>query len=493
MKQKTRKFTILHSNDMHGDFLAEVREGDGHLIGGLALLSGYLNKVRQEEENVIYVIAGDMVQGSLIDSEYKGVSTIEIMNFLSPDVVTLGNHELDYGLPHLLFLEKMANFPIVNANLYIKQYGKRLMRPYLIMNVTGYNILFIGVTTEKVMDTLASDHLIGTFVSIEDAAAEIGKICNAYKHDDIDLTVAVTHIGFESDIELAKILNPDWGVDMILGGHSHTLLDQPEIVNNILIAQAGVGTDQIGRFDIVVGDATNSIIDWKWELVPINNTTSEEDVSLKKFIHEYKKKVDAKYNSIITRFSEKLVHPEREKETTLGNMITDALADTSETEIILIGSGSIRGIELGPVVTLGDLKACYPYDDSLTRYSINGENLKRVFSHIMRLENRNGEGECFQVNSRVKAVYSDVESRLLSLTVDGIPVVDDQRYTITLQGYHFNNAKANLNISSDELLAMGNPKVVATSEYGVLEEWLRHHSNVTSKIEGRLVFVPVHL
>ena len=493
MKQKTKKFTILHSNDMHGDFLAEVREGDGHLIGGLALLSGYLNKVRKEEENVIYVIAGDMVQGSLIDSEYKGVSTIEIMNFLSPDVVTLGNHELDYGLPHLLFLEKMANFPIVNANLYIKQYGKRLMRPYLIMTVAGYNILFIGVTTEKVMDTLAGDQLIGTFVSIEDAAAEIGKICNAYKHDDIDLTVAVTHIGFESDVELAEMLNPDWGVDMILGGHSHTILEQPAVVNNILIAQAGVGTDQIGRFDIVVEDATNSIISWKWELVPINNTTSEEDLSLKKFIHEYKKKVDAKYNSIITRFSDKLLHPEREKETTLGNMIADVLADTSETEIILIGSGSIRGSELGPVVTLGDLKACYPYNDSLTRYCINGENLKRVFSHIMRTENRNGEGECFQVNSRVKAVYSDIESKLLSLNVDGLPVADDERYTITLQGYHFNNSKANLNISGEELLALGNPKVVATSESGVLEEWLRHHPNVTSKIEGRLVFIPEHL
>ena len=488
MKKKTKKFTILHSNDMHGDFLAEVREGDGHLIGGLALLSGYLNQVRQEEENVIYVIAGDMVQGSLIDSEYKGVSTIEIMNYLSPDVVTLGNHELDYGLPHLLFLEKMANFPIVNANLYIKEYGKRLMKPYLIMNVGGYNILFIGVTTEKVMDTLASDQLIGTFVSIEDAAEEIGKICNAYKHDDIDLTVAVTHIGFESDVELAKMLNPDWGVDMILGGHSHTILDQPAVVNNILIAQAGVGTDQVGRFDIVVEDATNAIIDWKWELVPINNMTSKEDISLKNFIHEYKEKVDAKYNSIVTRFSEKLVHPEREVETTLGNMIADALADTSQTDIILIGSGSIRGNELGPVVTLGDLKACYPYDDSLTRYSINGQYLRKVFSHFMRIENRNGEGECYQINSRVKAVYSDPESKLLSLTVDGIPVVDDKKYTITLQGYHFTNSKANLNISNDELLAMGSPKVVSTSDYGVLEEWLRHHSNVTSKIEGRIVF-----
>lgn len=488
MKKKTKKFTILHSNDMHGDFLAEVREGDGHLIGGLALLSGYLNQVREEEENVIYVIAGDMVQGSLIDSEYKGVSTIEIMNFLSPDVVTLGNHELDYGLPHLLFLEKMANFPIVNANLYIKQYGKRLMTPYLIMTVDSYNILFIGVTTEKVMDTLALDQLIGTFFSIEDAAEEVGKICNAYKHNDIDLTVAVTHIGYESDIELAKMLKPEWGVDMILGGHSHTILDQPALVNNILIAQAGVGTDQIGRFDIVVEDATNSIIELKWELIPIDNKTSKEDETLKKFIHSYKEKIDLKYNSIVTRFSEKLLHPVREEETTLGNLIADALADMSETEITLIGSGSIRGEELGPVVTLGDLLACFPYEDNLVKYYIKGSQLKKIFSHILRTENRNGEGECFQVNARVNAVYSDLSNRLLSLSIDKIPVIENQKYSLTLQGYHIANSQANLGITDYELVACQAPKVVSTSTCQILEEWLRNNSNVTRKIEGRILF-----
>ena len=77
----TKKFTILHSNDMHGDFLAEIGGKPGQTIGGLALLSAYINKVRTEEENVLYVISGDMVQGSLIDTEYKGISTIEIMNF----------------------------------------------------------------------------------------------------------------------------------------------------------------------------------------------------------------------------------------------------------------------------------------------------------------------------------------------------------------------------------------------------------------------------
>ena len=88
LKMKTKKFTILHSNDMHGDFLAEIKEGKKELIGGLALLSGYINKVRKEEENVLCVVAGDMLQGSLIDAEWKGLSTMEIMNWLAPDLVT---------------------------------------------------------------------------------------------------------------------------------------------------------------------------------------------------------------------------------------------------------------------------------------------------------------------------------------------------------------------------------------------------------------------
>lgn len=484
----TKKFTILHSNDMHGDFLAEVREGSGQLIGGLSLLSGYLNKVRAEEENVIYVISGDMVQGSLIDSEYKGISTIEIMNYLSPDVVTLGNHELDYGLPHLLFLEKMANFPIVNANLYIKKYGKRLMNPYVILNKAGFSILFTGIITEKVMDAISLDKLTGTFVSLEDAADEIGKICNAYKKNDIDLTIVLTHIGFESDLELAKMLMPEWGVDMIIGGHSHTILEQPEKVNDILVAQAGTGTDQIGRFDIVVDDDTNSIVEWKWQLVPINDNIAKPDTNLDMFIAAFKEEVDEKYNAIVTRFSERLFHPRREEETTLGNMIADALAETAETDVILVGAGSIRIKQLGPVVTLGGLKACFPYDDNLTKYTINGMQLKELFSYFMRIENRDGEGECYQVNSKVRAVYSDSTKKLVSLSVGGEPVIDGKKYTITLQGYHFANSKAYLNISNDELVALGYPKVITTSVYQILEEWLRNHPNETRKIEGRMVY-----
>jgi 5'-nucleotidase len=485
---KTKKFTILHSNDMHGDFLAEISGKEGDLIGGLALLSGYINKVREEEENVLYVISGDMVQGSLIDSEFKGISTIEIMNYLAPDVVSIGNHEFDYGLPHLLFLEKMANFPIVNANLYIKQYNKRLMQPYLILEKAGFHILFTGIITEKVMDSIKRDKLVGSFVSLEDASKEIGKITNAYKNDDIDLTILLTHIGFESDIELAELLKPEWGVDLIIGGHSHTILDEPHVTNNILISQAGVGTDQIGRYDIIVDDDTNSIIDYKWQLIPINDDLADPDIELQNYIESFKEVVDRKYNTIITKLAQKLTHPKREEETTLGNLIADSFAETAQCHVMMVGSGSIRSKELGPIVTLKDLLSCFPYDDALTRFEVSGDKLKKIFSYVMRTENRNSEGECYQVNNKVQAVYDDKYHNLASLKIGGIPVSDEDLYKICLQGYHVSNSDAYLNISNTELLELGKSKVVSTSAQEVLEEYLRDHQNLSRRIEGRLVY-----
>jgi len=486
---ETRQFTILHSNDMHGDFLAEVKAGSGHLIGGLALLSGYVNKVRREEKNVLYVIAGDMLQGSLIDSEYQGISTMEIMNYLAPDVVSLGNHEFDYGLPQLLFLEKMANFPIITANIYIKQYGKRLMKPYLILHVDGFDLMFIGILTEKVLDAVKKDKLVGSFISLEDAAHEVGIITDAYKNDDIDLTVLLTHIGYDSDLELAALLKPEWGVDMIVGGHSHTILQQPGQVNNILIAQAGVGTSQIGRFDITVDDDTNSIVEWKWQLIPIEEGIAEPDMQLKTYIDSFAEVIDRKYNSIICKFTDIMTHPRREIETSMGNLFADALAEVAECDVMLVGSGSIRSKELGPAVTLKDYRACFPFEDYLSRFIIKGAQLKRVFAHIMRPENRNSEGECYQVNGRICAVYNNAAHILISLSFNGSPVDDGQNYTIGLIGYHILNSAAFLNITNDELLANGPSKVVATSVPEVLEEYLKGHQNIGRKVEGRLTYL----
>ena len=169
-----KQLTILHSNDIHGDFL--TKEVDGKKKAGLSLLSGYIKEFRKTHENVIYAISGDMFRGSVIDSEYKGLSTIELMNYLSPDVVSLGNHEVDYGIAHLLFLEKCAKFPIINADLYIKLNNQRLFNPYKIVNINGIRVMFIGIITDEVLQQTKNEHLIGSFIDLWKAKEEIGVI-----------------------------------------------------------------------------------------------------------------------------------------------------------------------------------------------------------------------------------------------------------------------------------------------------------------------------
>ena len=203
LKQRhLKKLTILHSNDLHGDFLAE--EIDSELAGGVSMLSGYINKVRNEEDNVIYAIAGDMLRGSIIDSEYKGLSTIEVMNLLTPDVATIGNHEVDYGLEHLLFIEKCANFPIINANMYLTSNGTRLFRPYTIIKIDGIKILFIGVLTEDVVSATRQEELIGKLIDVRDAADEVRKVTDAYRTHDIDLTILLRFQDRSHRIEIIR-------------------------------------------------------------------------------------------------------------------------------------------------------------------------------------------------------------------------------------------------------------------------------------------------
>ncbi len=326
-------------------------------------------------------------------------------------------------------------------------------------------------------------------MTLEEASQAIGAICNAYKHDDIDLTIVLTHIGLESDIQLASMLDPEWGVDMIIGGHSHSVLDEPLRVNGILIAQAGVGTNQIGRFDITVDDDTNAIVDYSWRLVEIAEGIAEPDAEMLTMIEQYKTLVDEKYGAILCMFTRPLTHPKREVETELGNLFADILADNAECDVMLLGSGSIRSEQLGPAVTLGSLRACFPFDDKILRGTLTGAQLWRTFSHIMRPENRTGEGECYQVNRGIEAVYDDGARRLVSLKVRGQPLQEDQLYRVALQAYHYSNCAQYLGFPPEELSQAAGLKVVTTSAQQVLEEYLHTHQNLSAKVEGRLMYV----
>ncbi len=479
-----KKMTILHSNDLHGDFMAE--QIDEALIGGASMLSGYVNYVRQTENNVIYAIAGDMFRGSIIDSEYKGLSTIEIMNLLAPDIVTVGNHEIDYGIAHLLFIEKCAKFPIVNANLYVKSNGARLFAPCQIIERDGMKILFIGIITEEVMAQAKQDSLIGSFIDTEAAARAVGKICNAYRKTDIDFTILLTHIGHEEDKALAQMLDPEWGVDLIIGGHSHTFLDQPALVNGILVAQAGTGTDQIGRFDIMVDTDNNCVDSWEWKSIPIDDSHCPRDEQLEKVIEKYKKQTDEKYSKIITRFTRNLTHPQRNQETALGNLFADIFKESLGLDIMMLGSGSIRSYDLGPIVDLGGLSETFPYDDGVYMIKLTGAMFKKVAAYLLRDEAFLGHTEFYQFSEGVKIVYSMSQKAVTYVGFDGVPLEDDRILTVGLQQFHFSNLEAFLGIPFKEVEKLQKPRVVSTSCIDILVEYMDTHPLLDSKVIGRV-------
>lgn len=481
-----KKLTLLHSNDMHGDFLAE--KIDSKLVGGVARLAGYVNKVRAEEKNVLYCIAGDMFRGSVIDSEFKGVSTIEIMNLLGPDVATIGNHEVDYGIPHLLFLEKCANFPIINANFYIRTNHRRMFKSHYIAEVDGMKILFIGVITQDVLAHTRMEEYIGSFVDISEAAEEIGRICNAYNAIDIDFTILLTHIGFEEDKALAAILDPAWGVDVIIGGHSHTLPKEPAKVNDILIVQAGTGTDQIGRFDIMVDTDLNSVDSYTWYTVPINEDTCPRDEEMYNFIMHYKEMTDKKYNRIVTRFTHQLTHPSRTQETALGNLAADALCDSLGVDIAFMGSGSIRSEALGPIVHYADYCECFPYDEATYMIRVTGKQLERMIRRYLREDAFLGaHTEFYQLSHGLRVVWSRKLQDFRELSFEGKLLEPEKVYKVAISKYHFTNLKDFLDITLEEIEVNGGFKIVATSYREVIEEYFSSHQNLRSEVEGRLV------
>ena len=487
-EKRYKKLTLLHSNDMHGDFLAE--NVDEKLTGGVSMLSGYLTKCRNEDPNVIYAIAGDMFRGSVIDSEFHGLSTIEIINHLAPDVVTLGNHETDYGVAHLLFLEKMATFPIINANLYIKSNNTRLFNPYYIMEIDGMKILFIGILTEEVINQTKGENFIGSFIGIEDAAIEVGKICNAYNALDIDLTVLLTHIGFEEDKKLAKLLDPSWGVDIIIGGHSHTFLTEPAIVNDIVIVQAGTGTDQIGRFDIVVDTEKNCIDSYKWEAVPINEENCPKDSRIRSLITSIKAKTDLKYAKVVANFDYELTHPDRWMQTELGGVFADAMKDSLGVDVFLMGSGSVRKTKMGPIVTFQDFTECYPYDGKSYGLKVTGAQLKRMLLYIYRDEAWIGNHtEFYQLSKGMRVKYSKSQHKLLECKLDGEDIQDDKIYTVGIQEFHYNNLEDFMGVTPEEVEANGEVKTLTTSDVQTLLEYFNNNKHLGFDVDDRLEVV----
>ena len=227
--------TILHTNDTHGHLLpysypdtydpsaahrpAEIAP-QHRRRGPPATL---VNRVRQEKDHATLLIdAGDICDGTPFSTEYHGDADMAVMNALGYDVACPGNHEYSNALPQVRKLIAAAKFPLVSANSTVKADGQLLYQPYVIKNIGGAKIAFLGLLTYDARTYNAAKNDLVMEEPIETAKRLVPEL-----RKQADLVIAVTHIGVDEDIKLAAIVP---GIDVIVGGHSHTLLPEPLLV-----------------------------------------------------------------------------------------------------------------------------------------------------------------------------------------------------------------------------------------------------------------------
>ena len=232
---------ILHTNDTHSHIEPFNDKNEGDDVGGVLRRNTFIQETRREYPNTLLVDAGDFSQGTPYFNLFKGFPEIELMNKMGYDVVALGNHEFDNGSKALAKRLKIADFKVLCANYQFKNKQlTKIVKPYTIIQIAGKKIGFFGLLRNLEMMVLA-EHAKGT--TFLDPIATAQKMVNLLKNQEqCDLVICLSHLGIKKEVS-GDILDQDLaaqvpGIDFIIGGHSHRLLEEPMIVNDTKILQA---------------------------------------------------------------------------------------------------------------------------------------------------------------------------------------------------------------------------------------------------------------
>ncbi len=481
--ENLRKLTVLHSNDPYGAFYP--REKEGKLVGGISLLANKLTELRKEE-NCLYVIAGDLFKGSLIDADFKGISMIELINLLEPDVVTIGNHEADYGIGHLLFLEKCARFDIINANLRVTGSGKRLFEPYKIVEENGIKVMFIGLVTDEVLLSGGNGDLVYDYLQVDDALHETKMIIDAYRTEDVDVTVLVTHIGYEEDKRLAERIDPKLHIDLIIGAHSHTLLNKPKVINGIPIVQVGSGFEHLGRFDLQVDVKNHRLSGYAWSCIDIDSDHCRKDSLMEEVLAAYGGRSKFRNDQILTTFRRTLSHPSRREETELSNLFADLMAKGSSFDVMMLGTGSFRGKKLGPVVDYRSFRETYSFSNAIFMTEVDGDTFRKMCHHFLKASYQSkGSSEYYAFSKGVNVAYDVKSDALILCSYQGRQISKEDHIRLALQEFHLNNCEEFLGVSPQELSMYGSPVEVVHNDVTTYEELLSNSFELDGRVEGR--------
>ena len=485
-----KKLTILHANDLHGQLNFTVGK-DLVVQGGISLMSGYVKKVRSEEPT-FFGICGDVLQEDVWGSDYKGTNTVELINYLRPDAISLGNHEMDYGLEHLLIFNACIRSDVLCGNVMVAPLSQELFTPCKVYEVGGVRMLLIGVIPKAFLNKILSDEFCRNMLSYKDSYDVIRDAVAAHAQEHIDLVVLMSHYGIEGDLELAANMPEDLHVDLILGGHTHIDMDAAKVVNGIPIAQSSYGTTHVGRFDLVVDTEANRIENWSWQRVALTEELCEYDYGVDELADRIvfdKKKIVSNEN--ICTLESGFTHQSRLYETEIGDLVADAFLESYPVDLVILQSGSIRRKEVGPVITEKDFKEMYPFDDRFVSVTLSGKEIRDCFDYLFSLkEDGSIMNGTFQYSKGFRLLVDGTDCwekgcHVEEISLNGEALQDDRKYRVGMTKNCADSAFRYFN----QIFGPEKRRSLSLTTFGDLGTWLmRQEGAIPVPEQGRFIF-----
>ncbi|WP_432357378.1 5'-nucleotidase C-terminal domain-containing protein [Sporosarcina sp. UB5] len=503
---KDFSMTVFHTNDTHAH------------LENIPYFAALLKAKRADAPHNVLLNAGDVFSGTLYFNEFQGQADLDFMNYLGYDAMTFGNHEFDLGSSEdghkaLADFVKGAKFPFVAANVDFSgdshfdglQTREVTAKPEngkifngIVKEVNGEKIGIFGLTTEETVAISSPGEIEFTNYIVEAKAAVA-----AFEEMGINKIIAVTHIGFDdnaavdNDQELAKNVP---GIDIIVGGHTHSKLDEPYVhegkAGPVVIVQAHQYHNSLGQLDITF-DKDGVIKEYKGVLHAVDTKEGEKDAEAEEMLKPYSEKVKNTMTSPTGGVAEVFLSGLRNLggvragETNLGNIITDGMLKKAkeidpEVSIAFQNGGGIRAsIDKGEV-TYGDVLTVLPFGNNLAIMELSGAELFETFEHSVKEYPKESGG--FLHVAGMQVVFdgtAEPGKRIVSLKINGEEVQANNKYKVATNVFTARGGDGYEALG--KAYEEGRASEPGFSDWENLADHVKSLGKITNGLEGRII------
>lgn len=444
--------TVLHTNDFHARF-EPISKYDGpcsaedntagECFGGTARLVNAIQDAKARSNNYVLVDGGDQFQGTLFYTFYKGQMAAEMMNMLGYDGMTVGNHEFDDGPEVLAEFMATVEFPVLmsNADVSAEPLLADTLAKSTVIERGGEKIGLIGLTPEDT-DELASP---GPNISFSDPIAAVQAEVDQMTADGINKIIVLSHSGYGVDQAVAEGTT---GVDVIVGGHTNTLLGDmeraegpyPTMIGETAIVQAYAYGKYLGELNVTFDDDGN-VVEAAGAPVLIDASVTEDEPTLAR-IAELAAPLE-EIRSRVIGAADGLIEGDRSVcravECAMGNLVADAMLDRVADQgvsIAIANGGGLRASIDDGEITMGEVLTVLPFQNTLATFSATGATVLAALENgVSQVED--GGGRFPQVAGLTFAFDASAEpgSRVSDVLVGGTAIDPAATYQVVTNNY----------------------------------------------------------